>query len=283
MGTFTKHNPGRTGAWEAAGLEWLAAARDGSGPDARDGGGPGTAQGGSGPGATQGARVVGVVERTPDTVVLERVQETRPTPEAAEAFGRELAATHAAGAPCFGAGPVNAAGEPWEGSGYQGPNEHLLPLPLGAWESWGAFYANLLEPLIEPAWGGLSGEDQRAVRTLLERLRDGDLDVPGDQAPARCHGDLWAGNVLWSPEGAVLIDPAAHGGHPETDLAALQLFGIAHQERILGAYQEAAGWDSSWRQRVPLHQLHLLFLHVAVFGGSYVRQAMTAVHRSLAL
>lgn len=281
MSTFTKHNPGRTGAWEAAGLEWLAAARDGGGFGAKDDGGV-TRDGGGATGA-QGARVVGVVERAPDTIVLERVQETRPTPEAAEAFGRELAATHAAGAPHFGAGPVNAAGELWEGTGYQGPNEHLLPLPLGAWESWGEFYANLLEPLIEPAWGGLASEDQRAVRALLERLGDGDLDVPGDQAPARCHGDLWAGNVLWSPEGAVLIDPAAHGGHPETDLAALQLFGIAHQERILGAYQEAAGWDSSWRQRVPLHQLHLLFLHVAVFGGSYVRQAMTAVHRSLAL
>ena len=274
MSTFTKHNPGRTGAWEAAGLEWLAAARDGGGPSAKAGGAPGVAQ---------GARVVGVVERTPDTLVLERVEQARPTPESAEAFGRELAATHAVGAPCFGAGPVNAAGEPWEGTGYQGPNEHLLPLPLGQWQRWGEFYANLLEPLIEPAWGGLSGEDQQAVRALLERLRDGELDVPGSQTPARCHGDLWAGNVLWSPEGAVLIDPAAHGGHPETDLAALQLFGIAHQERILGAYQEAAGWDSSWRQRVPLHQLHLLFLHVAVFGGSYVSQAMTAVHRSLAL
>lgn len=274
MSTFTKHNPGRAGAWEAAGLEWLAAARDGGGPGAPAGGGAG---------AAQGARVVGVVERTPDTLVLERVEQARPTPEAAEAFGRELAATHAAGAPHFGAGPVNAAGEPWEGTGYQGPNEHLLPLPLGQWESWGEFYANLLEPLIEPAWGGLSNEDQRAVLTLLERLRDGDFDGLGTQAPACCHGDLWAGNVLWSPEGAVLIDPAAHGGHPETDLAALQLFGIAHQERILGAYQEAAGWDSSWRRRVPLHQLHLLFLHVAVFGGSYVRQAMTAVHRSLAL
>lgn len=274
MSTFTKHNPGRAGAWEAAGLEWLAAARDGGGPGAPAGGGAG---------AAQGARVVGVVERTPDTLVLERVEQARPTPEAAEAFGRELAATHAAGASHFGAGPVNAAGEPWEGTSYQGPNEHLLPLPLGQWESWGEFYANLLEPLIEPAWGGLSNEDQQAVRTLLERLRDGDFDGLGTQAPARCHGDLWAGNVLWSPEGAVLIDPAAHGGHPETDLAALQLFGIAHQERILGAYQEAAGWDSSWRRRVPLHQLHLLFLHVAVFGGSYVRQAMTAVHRSLAL
>lgn len=265
-GTFTKHNPGRTGAWEAAGLEWLAAAT-------KDG----------------GARVARVVERTPETLVLERVRETLPTPEAAEAFGRELAATHAAGAPHFGAGPVDAAGQPWEGTGYQGPNEHLLPLPLGAYERWGEFYADLLEPLITPSFGRLTAEDQKAVNALLERLREGYFDEAssvsgaGGASPARCHGDLWAGNVMWGQEGAVIIDPAAHGGHPETDLAALQLFGIAHQERILGAYQEAAGWDSSWRQRVPLHQLHLLFLHVAVFGGAYVSQAMAAVRRSLML
>ena len=45
-------------------------------------------------------------------------------------------------------------------------------------------------------------------------------------APARLHGDLWAGNLLWTADGGVLIDPAAHGGHRETDLAMLALFGL---------------------------------------------------------
>src|SRR6478752_4834379 len=45
---------------------------------------------------------------------------------------------------------------------------------------------------------------------------------------SRLHGDLWSGNVLWTAREAVLIDPAAHGGHRETDLAMLALFGAPH-------------------------------------------------------
>jgi fructosamine-3-kinase len=33
-----------------------------------------------------------------------------------------------------------------------------------------------------------------------------------------------------------------------------------------------------WRERVPLHQLHLLLVHTAVFGGSY----QGAVHAAAA-
>ena len=39
--------------------------------------------------------------------------------------------------------------------------------------------------------------------------------------PARIHGDLWSGNVIFTAAGVVLIDPAAHGGHGLTDLAML--------------------------------------------------------------
>ena len=121
-------------------------------------------------------------------------------------------------------------------------------------------------------------------RALLGRLRDGDFD---GARPAPLHGDLWSGNVMWSEDGVVLIDPAAHTGHPETDLAALQIFGTPHVERILAAYAEEAGWETGknadWRLREPLHELQLLFLHVRLFGGSYEDQAMAAVHASLRL
>ena len=94
--------------------------------------------------------------------------------------------------------------------------------------------------------------------------------------PARLHGDLWAGNVLWSASGPVLVDPAAHGGHRETDLAMLALFGLPHLDRVLAAYDEAWPLDDGWRDRVALHQLHPLLVHAALFGGGYGRQAVSA-------
>ena len=88
---------------------------------------------------------------------------------------------------------------------------------------------------------------------------------------ARTHGDLWPGNLLWGADGrGWLVDPAAHGGHRETDLAELALFGGApHLAVILGAYQEVYPLAAGWQKRVPLHQLHLLLVHTAAFGGSY--------------
>ena len=103
----------------------------------------------------------------------------------------------------------------------------------------------------------------------------------GDEPPARIHGDLWPGNVLWGADDrAWLVDPAAHGGHRETDLAQLALFGGApHLDRVLAAYRESWPLADGWRERVPLHQLHLLLVHTALFGGGY-RDAVTRAART---
>ena len=71
------------------------------------------------------------------------------------------------------------------------------------------------------------------------------------EPPARLHGDLWNGNVLWGTDGRVwVIDPAAHGGHRETDLAMLALFGMPHLARVLDAYDETAPLGEGWQDRV---------------------------------
>ena len=60
----------------------------------------------------------------------------------------------------------------------------------------------------------------------VERVCDRIADLAGPpEPPARLHGDLWSGNVLWSGGRPFLIDPIAYGGHREVDLAMLQLFG----------------------------------------------------------
>jgi fructosamine-3-kinase len=88
--------------------------------------------------------------------------------------------------------------------------------------------------------------------------------------------------VLWSGGRGWLIDPAAHGGHRETDLAMLALFGAPHLDRIIAAYQEAAPLADGWRGRIPLHQLHPLLVHVCLFGGSYRESALAAARAVLA-
>ena len=65
-----------------------------------------------------------------------------------------------------------------------------------------------------------------------------------------------------------MIDPAAHGGHRETDLAMMRLFG-GFGSRCYAAYVEASPLAPGHEERVALHQLHPLLVHVVLFGGGY--------------
>ncbi len=212
-----------------------------------------------------GPRVVQVRDVGPEHLALERVRPTGATPSTARAFGRGLAALHAAGAPAFGALPPGA------GTGFFGPLDDPLPMVAGAWDDWPTFYAEArLRPVVEQgrARGALTADDQAAVEAVCARLAD--LAGPAcDEAPARVHGDLWSGNVLWCPE-AVLIDPAAHGGHREADLAMLALFGAPYLEEIVAGYAEARPLAPGWQGRAGLHQLYPLAVHAVLFGGGYV-------------
>lgn len=87
---------------------------------------------------------------------------------------------------------------------------------------------------------------------------------------------------MWTADGVVLIDPAAHGGHRETDLAMLALFGCPHLDEILAGYQEVRPLTAGWRDRVGLHQLYPLLAHVALFGSGYERQTLAAARSALA-
>ena len=87
----------------------------------------------------------------------------------------------------------------------------------------------------------MTAQRSATVSRLLDALvADPGLAGRPPEPPARLHGDLWNGNVLWTADGVVLVDPAAHGGHRETDLAMLALFDLPHLDRVLAAYDEAA-------------------------------------------
>lgn len=220
-----------------------------------------------------GARVVGVESVGPGSITLGRLEPARPTPDAAADFGRALAVTHRAGASAFGSPPAGWTGPTFIGS---------RPMRCDPEPSWGRFYSEQrIRPFLDVAVsvGSIGRVDAEAVVAVCELVESGAAD---DGEPARrIHGDLWNGNVFWTADGVVLIDPAAHGGHRETDLAMLALFDAPHLETILDAYDEAFPLRRGWRERIPLHQLHPLAVHAAGHGASYGRALGDAARLAL--
>jgi len=229
---------------EARGLRWLAAARAVPIPD-----------------------VLGWDDRA---LVLSWVPPGRAGPEAVGSFGRDLARLHAAGAGSFGAA--------WPGFIASLPLDNT---PWPAADGWPGWYAERrIVPYLRRAAdaGTLGPADVRLVETVAGRISE--LAGP-DEPPSRIHGDCWSGNVMWSAGRGWLIDPAAHGGHRETDLAMLALFGAPQLEHILRAYQQTAPLADGWPSRVPLHQLHPLLVHVCLFGAGYRDAALGAARAAL--
>jgi fructosamine-3-kinase len=194
----------------------------------------------------------------------------------AAALGAGLARLHAAGAERFGTLPPGTPG------GAQAPlRVGPLEVPNAPGDDWADFYAGQrLRPLAERAerQGALPSGGRATIEAVCERM----AALVGPPEPvARLHGDLWSGNVLAGPGGEpVLIDPAAHGGHREIDLAMLRLFGSPGR-RFLDAYEEVAPLAPGHEERVALFQLFPLLVHAVLFGGGYGGQAVAAARRYL--
>jgi fructosamine-3-kinase len=259
---------------EAAGLRWL---------DEPDGG-------------ISTPRVVGVIDDLPGDPSLDDVQSGADGDPAAvrllalewidagrldqtgeEQLGRGLAAIHRAGAPAFGATPVTDA------NGSIDPVRHThapmrfneLTLPNQPCATWAEFYAERrIRPLATACQnkGELTADDRATFDRLCARMPA--LSGP-EEPPARLHGDLWSGNVLPAADGRVfLIDPVAHGGHRELDLALLKVFG-GPSERCFAAYREVHPLSPGHEERERLWQLGMILLHVYLFGGGYRAQALS--------
>lgn len=246
---------------EAAGLRWLAVAEDAG-----------------------GIRIARVHEASRERLVEERIATGAPSRAAARRIGAALAHLHAAGASWWGCPPdgcpPSATGIGRGGTPYA---------PRGAASSWGAFFAEYrmmyyVRMLRDD--GTFGPREVALLERVASRVAVGDFDAEqpalvraSGAACARLHGDLWAGNALYladanAPTGGALIDPMAYGGHAETDLAMLQLFGYPYLEDVLAGYDEASPLAPGWRERVGLHQLAPLLLHCVLFGSGYVPETL---------
>jgi fructosamine-3-kinase len=237
---------GPTVGVEAAGLAWLA--------------------------VRNGPRLPTVLDLVEGQLVTEYVPSGPPSPATAVELGRRLAVLHAAGAPACGAGPPGTIDEAWIGQA------RMRNVPAEAWAPW--YAEDRIRPYLTAARD--AGDLTRAEADVVEQVSARLPELAGPpEPPARLHGDLWSGNVLWSTDRAWLIDPGAHGGHRETDLAMLALFGCPHLDIVLAAYHNAAPLAPGWRDRVPLHQLFPLLVHVVLFGRAYAAQAVAAAQAAI--
>jgi fructosamine-3-kinase len=228
---------------EAAGLTWLRA-----------------------PGVVAVPEVLAVSDEAPNHLVLEWIEEGRPTATTEVDLGRSLAALHQAAPATFGRDDRRTTGS-------RGlPNE-----PCADWAT--SYATQRLAPLARLA------RDGRALPSAaiagLERLDADRLREVGGppELPARLHGDLWAGNRVVGVDGrSWLIDPACHGGHREFDLAMMRLFGGFGAD-CFAAYEEVTPLADGWEERVPLHQIAPLVVHAVKFGGGYGSAAADAIAR----
>jgi fructosamine-3-kinase len=213
---------------------------------------------------SRSVRVPAVIHAAPGFLLLEYIDPGSADASFWPALGRALARLHDAPAPSFGFLMDN-----WCGA---------TPQPNPRVQDGHAFFAEhrlLYQARRAFAAGLLAAPDLGMVERLAARLRE---LVPA-QSPALLHGDLWHGNVFASAaREPVLIDPAAHWGWPEADIAMTRLFG-GFAADFYAAYREARPLAPGWEQRLPLYNLYHLLNHLNLFGRAWLGRVREVLER----
>ncbi|MBN2503469.1 MAG: fructosamine kinase family protein [Anaerolineales bacterium] len=179
-------------------------------------------------------------------------------------LGHKLAAMHAHTNPQFGFPHDNYIGatvqiNTWAEDGYVFFAEQRL-----------GFQAELAQQC-----GYLGGQDVAAVKAIGARLPE----LVPKQPASLLHGDLWGGNAISDEHGEpALIDPAAHYGWAEAELAFTSMFGGFTGE-FYDAYLEVRPLDAGWRERFPLYNLYHYLNHLNLFGTSYLGQVKSIIRK----
>lgn len=209
-------------------------------------------------------RVPEVLHYSSELIVLEFIDSAPANTNYWHTLGEGLAELHKKQMPCFG----------FESDNYCGSTvQHNAKTTCGY-----EFFAEqrlLFQAQLAYDSGKLTKKDLRALETLLPRLPELIPELP----PSLIHGDLWSGNVISDKHGdPVLIDPAAHWGWAEADIAMTQLFG-GFDAQFYRAYEAARPLSPGWRQRVPLYNLYHLLNHLNLFGAAYYHDVSNIIHQ----
>ena len=194
------------------------------------------------------------VVKVAEGLVLEYLPEGPPD---WEALARMLADLHRRREPAYAAPP-----------GFLG----TFPLPGregGEWTEF--FYLRAVEPLLRATWDLLEG-----LGPKMESLFRKPLPTEG---PAPLHGDLWHGNLRFTPQGPALLDPSFFVGERGVDLAMMRLFG-GFPEAFWRAYRARYPIPQEVERALPRYQVYYLLAHVHFFGKAYLAPLWKAISAS---
>lgn len=195
--------------------------------------------------ALTGIPVPEVLHAEPGLLLLQRLEETSPTPDGWARLGSILRAMHGHEAPAPG----------WPESYAFGTVE----IPNDPASDWPSFWA---ERRLLAAPGALPADLARRLEALCARLTE---LIPKHPAYGLLHGDLWTGNLLFGTGTVHLIDPACSHGDPEVDLAMLHLFGTPGE----GFHAAYGALESGWEERRNVYSLWPAIVHLRLFGATY--------------
>ena len=211
-----------------------------------------------------GPRLPRVYLHGADFILLEDLAPASPVRDYWPDFGRKLATLHNHTAKRFGFTHNNYIGSTpqinnWTADGYKFFAEYRLHY----------------QGQLAHRQGLLSASDLNALDHLIHRLPE----LIPVQPPSLIHGDLWSGNAISDSSGApAIIDPAAHYGWAEAELAMTALFG-AFPAAFYRAYEEIRPLEPNYPARYPLYNLYHLLNHLNIFGRGYLGQVQSILRR----
>ena len=179
-------------------------------------------------------------------------------------FGRRLAALHKHTSPQFGFAHDNYIGStpqpnPWMSDGYQFFGQYRL----------------MFQSQLAVRQGRLNVSQVKKVEEIASRLEG----LVPFQPASLIHGDLWGGNAMTDDQGQpALIDPAAHYGWAEAELAMTALFG-SFPDAFYQAYSEIRPLEQDFRQRFPIYNLYHLLNHLNLFGEGYLGEVISILRQ----
>jgi fructosamine-3-kinase len=216
----------------------------------------------------------GVVRTSSGTLLLlEALPERAPkerTPSDWRAIGRALGELHGVHSDTFGLAGLD---------GYFGPlPQDNRPVASNRWIDF--FRERRVTPLLDMAVRSchLPAEFVPSVHRFIGRMP---ALVGLEPAPTLLHGDAQQNNYLSTDDGAVFVDASPFFGHPENDLAMIDIFEPVPNE-VFDGYRDVRLIDAEFVDRKELWRIPVYLAIVAVgegdpFGRTFVPRLADAL------